>query len=86
MSTQPETVQAESPTMAWKMANLIKDQGASSRNYIAIDGPRARDKFTCWLSALSPGWQSGFSLTETIAAVQNALNLNFSTLFNYMTN
>ena len=27
---QPETVEAESPTMAWKMANLIKDQGELS--------------------------------------------------------
>ena len=25
VSVQPETVEAESPTMAWKMANLIKD-------------------------------------------------------------
>ena len=69
VSTQPETVEAESPTMAWKMANLVKDQGESSKNYIPIDGPRARDKFTRWLSALSPGWQSGFSLTEAIATV-----------------
>ena len=46
MSVQPEAVEVESPTMAWKMANLIKDQGESSKNYIPIDGPKARDKFT----------------------------------------
>ena len=69
MSAQPETVEAESPTMAWKMANLVKDQGESSKNYIPIDGPRVRDKFTCWLSALSPGWQSGFLLAEAISVV-----------------
>lgn len=55
VSAQPETVEVESPTMAWKMVNLIKDQGESSKNYIPIDGPKARDKFTRWLSALSPG-------------------------------
>ena len=41
VSAQPETVEAESPTMAWKMANLVKDQGESSKNYIPIDGPKA---------------------------------------------
>ena len=56
VSRQQETVEAESPTMAWKMANLVKDQGESSKNYIPIDGPKARDKFMHWLSALSPGW------------------------------
>ena len=56
MSAQPETVEAESPTMAWKMANLVKDQGESSKNYIPIDGAKARDKFTHRISALSPGW------------------------------
>ena len=69
MSAQPETVEAESPTMAWKMANLAKDQEESSKNYIPIDGPRARDKFAHWLSALSPGWQSGFLLTEALSVV-----------------
>ena len=39
VSTQPEAVEAESPTMVWKMANLFKDQGESSKNYIPIDGP-----------------------------------------------
>ena len=56
VSAQQETVEVEFPTMAWKMANLVKDQGESSKNYIPIDGPKARDKFMCWLSALSPGW------------------------------
>ena len=69
MSAQPETMGVESPTMAWKMVKLIKDQGESSKNYIPIDGPRARDKFAHWLSALSPGWQSGISLTEAISAL-----------------
>ena len=53
---QPETVEAESPTMTWKMVNLVKDQGESSKNYIPIDGPKAGDKFTRWLATLSPGW------------------------------
>ena len=30
VSVQPETVGAESPSMAWKMANLVKNQGESS--------------------------------------------------------
>ena len=55
VSMQPEAVEVESPTMAWKMANLVKDQGESSKNYIPIDGPKAQDKFTRWLSTLSPG-------------------------------
>ena len=54
--TQQETVEVWSPTMTWKMANLVKDQGESSKNYIPIDGPKARDKFTHWISTLSPGW------------------------------
>ena len=41
VSMKLDTVEAESPTMAWKMANLVKDQGESSKNYIAIDGPKA---------------------------------------------
>ena len=41
VSTQPETVEAESPMMAWKTVNLVKDQGESSKNYIPIDSPRA---------------------------------------------
>ena len=41
VSMQPETVEAESPTMTWKMVNLIKDQGESFKNYIPIDGPKA---------------------------------------------
>ena len=56
VSVQQETVKAESPTMTWKMANLDKDQGELSKNYIPIDGPKARDKFMRWLSALSPSW------------------------------
>ena len=66
---QPETVEAESPTMAWKMANLANDQVESPKNYIPIDGLNAQDKFTRWLSALSPGWQSGFTLTKAISMV-----------------
>ena len=38
---QPETVEAESPTVTWKMANLSKDQGELSKNYIPIDGLKA---------------------------------------------
>ena len=56
VSTQQETVEAESPTMAWKMANLIKDQEESFKNYIPIDGTKDRNKFMRWLSALSSGW------------------------------
>ena len=69
VSTQPETMEAESPAMAWKMVNLVKDQGELLKNYIPIDGPRARDKFTHWLSTLSPGWQSGFLLTDAVSAM-----------------
>ena len=67
MPVQLETVEVESPTMALKMANLITDQGELSKSYMPIDGPRAQDSFTHWLSTLSPEWQSGSSLTEVSA-------------------
>ena len=43
---QSETVEVESPTVAWNIANLTKDHGELLKIYIPIDGPKAQDKFT----------------------------------------